>query len=88
MAPKRVLEATYEVVDEQAVIVDTRRAELITLNPVGTLVWERLDGQSDAYAIASELQRSGRFGEVSLETLQADVVAFIEELAGSGLVER
>jgi hypothetical protein len=88
LAPKRALETTYEVVDDQAVIVDARRAELITLNPVGTLVWERLDGRADASAIAAELERSGRFTEVPLETLEADIVAFIEELAGNGLVER
>jgi hypothetical protein len=88
MAPKRAPETTYEVVDHQAVIVDPRRAELITLNPVGTVVWERLDGHSDAMAIAAELERSGRFAEVPLATLQEDVIAFIEELTHSGLVER
>ncbi|MGH2753958.1 MAG: PqqD family protein [Actinomycetota bacterium] len=87
MAPRRAPEATYEVVDDQAVIVDARRAELVTLNAVGTVVWEYLDGARDASSIAVEIDRSGRFEGVSVATLERDVSLFIEELSRSGLVE-
>lgn len=84
MAPKRARETTYEVVDHQAVIVDAARAELITLNPVATAVWERLDGVRDAEAIAAELE--GLFEGVTLDVLHGDVQRFIDELSDGGLV--
>ena len=87
MAPKRAQETTYEVVDDQAVIVDAARAELVTLNPVATAVWERLDGVLDARGIAAEIERSQRFEGATLEVLHRDVAAFIEQLSQSGLVE-
>jgi hypothetical protein len=37
-APRRAENVTYDIVDGRAVIVDPQGWELVTLNPVGTLV--------------------------------------------------
>lgn len=73
----------YEVVDEQAVLVDAAGQEMITLNPVGTLIWQALDGESDAAALAESLlpQLEGVTGD----QLQSDVTAFLRELLDLGL---
>ena len=87
MAPKRATKVSYEVVDDQVIIVDPRGAELVTLNAVGTVVWEYLDGARDVRSIALEIDRSGRFEGVSIADLEQDISVFVEELSRSGLVE-
>lgn len=73
----------YEVVDGQAVLVDAAGHEMITLNPVGTLIWQALDGESDTAALAERLlpQLEG----VTSDQLQNDVAAFLRELLDLGL---
>ena len=57
---------------------------IYTLNDVARTIWELIDGERTAAAIADELAR--RF-EVTPEEAQADVAAFLADLAGAGLVE-
>jgi hypothetical protein len=73
-----------EVVDDRAFLLDARGVEMIVLNPVGTMVWDALDRPRDASAIAASLV--DRFVDVSLEDLERDVEAFLEELRDAGLV--
>ena len=73
-----------EVVDDRAFLLDDRGAEMIVLNPVGTMVWDALDEPSDATAIAASL--IDQFADVSLEELARDVESFLEELREAGLV--
>lgn len=84
MAWQRSPRVVYEVVDDQAVLVDPDGIELLTLNPVGTLVWEALDGRRDAGALAAAL--IGRFTGVTLEALTADIAGFLAEVEAAGLV--
>ncbi|WP_248353940.1 PqqD family protein [Anaeromyxobacter oryzae] len=54
------------------------------LNPVGSFVFGRVDGERSVAALAGEV--AARFG-VSAERALADVGAFIGELVRRGLVE-
>ncbi len=73
----------YEVVDGQAVLVDAAGRELITLNAVGTLIWEALAAGADASAVADDLlpQLEG----VTRDELVRDTEAFLRELLDLGL---
>ena len=73
----------YEIVDGQAVLVDAAGRELITLNPVGTLIWEALDGTADAGTVAERLlpQLDG----VTRDELVRDTEDFLRELLELGL---
>jgi hypothetical protein len=73
-----------QVVDGRAFLLDEGGAEMIVLNPVGTMVWDALDGASDASTIAESLASS--FEDVPLARLESDVCDFLEELAGIALV--
>jgi hypothetical protein len=84
MGFRRAPEVTYETIEGRAVLVDGAGAELITLNPVGTLVWNALDGERDASALAGDLV--GEFTGVTRAQLEADIVDFLSELAASRLV--
>lgn len=84
MGPARAPEVTYEVVDDRVVLVDPAGTELVTLNPVGALVWQALDGERGPTALAVELH--DRFTDVTVARLAEDIETFLQELASSGLV--
>jgi len=74
----------FEVVDGRAVLVDPSGSELITLNPVGSMIWAALAEPTDADAVAKQLLPE--FEDVSYEQLHGDVVDFIRELSDLGLL--
>jgi hypothetical protein len=76
----------FEVVDGKAVLVDPTGAELITLNPVATMIWEALATPTDADSIADRLL--SEFEDVTRDQLHADVVEFLGELESLGVVKR
>jgi hypothetical protein len=75
---------THEVVDERAVLVDPDGRELLTLNHVGTVVWEASDGTKDEQQLIDVV--SERFAKVGRSQIERDVRAFLAELRSSGLV--
>jgi hypothetical protein len=81
---KRAEDVIFEVTGGRAVLLDGTGAELITLNPVGTLVWQALDGRRDVTTLARDLH--GTFDDVDLERLTGDVAGFVSELESLGLV--
>jgi hypothetical protein len=81
---RRADNVVKEVVDDRAFLLDDRGQEMIVLNPVGTMVWDALDEERDAAAIAASLV--DQFADVSLEELERDVESFLEELREAGLV--
>jgi hypothetical protein len=76
-------DVVYDLAGERAVLLDAGGRELITLNPVGTIVWNELDGRRDVATIAADLLP--RFTGVDLAALQADIAAFTDELVALGL---
>jgi hypothetical protein len=75
---RRAEECQYDVVQGRAIIIDRDGTELITLSPVGTLVWDALDGTRDESAIVAEL--ADRFPDVPRPQINEDVRAFLQEL--------
>lgn len=70
-------------IDGLAVIMDPHEGKILSLNPVGTLVWEMANGihtQDDILkAICSEF-------DVCREVASCDLVEFAETLLGKGLL--
>ena len=73
-----------EELDGQAAIVDPQGAELITLNPVGSLVWSLLDGQREVDHIVTTVVEE--CGPVDRATVALDVRTFLSELVSLGLI--
>ncbi len=80
---RRSPRVTYELVDDQAVLVDPEGRELLTLNAVGALVWEAMDGTRDQSQVVDILAE--RFSSVERDQIEEDVRAFVAELVSSGL---
>ena len=84
MGMRRSPEVTFEVVDGRAILIDSSGTELITLNPVGTLVWNALDGERDVAAVADHLLPT--LEGVTKDQLETDVSSFLDEMSKEGLV--
>jgi hypothetical protein len=84
MGLARSPEVTVEHVDDRAVILDGAGAELITLNPVGTIVWAALDGRRDAVQLA-DVVLAQLSTPVDPARVVADVEGFLAELVAAGL---
>jgi len=82
--PRRSGAAPSRVIDGTAVIVQTRAAEVSTLDEVGTLVWSAIDGARDEAALSKIVCASF---DVDEATALADVREFLDELGRAGLVE-
>ena len=69
---------------EEMVIMSGRDSTLFTLSPVATAIWNAADGQSTLEQIV-EARVCEEF-EVDRETAMADASAFVNELAGHGIL--
>ena len=82
--PKRSAQAAFEVVEDEAIIIDLNTGSYYSLNDTGTMFWKLLDGQRTiadcARAIAQEYAVEA--GEVEQDLLEL-AGAFQEE----GLIE-
>ena len=84
MGLRRAQDVVFEVVDGRAILIDAEGKELITLNPVGSLVWNALDGERDVAAVADHLLPT--FEGVTKAQLESDVGKFLGEMSDEGLV--
>ena len=84
MGYRRADGVVHEVVDGKAMLVDLAGKELLTLNTVGTLVWEALPELGDPATMARHLVM--QFEDVTAEELQDDIRAFLDELTELGLL--
>jgi len=83
--PRRAAGVNYEIIEGRAVVIDPDGRELITLNEVGTLIWEHLDGERDVPALVDELLTE--FDGVTREQFERDVRAYLDELRDVGILE-
>lgn len=81
--PRRSPNSAFRVYDGQATIVLPDRAEVKVLNPVASLVWERMDG---ARTVAQLIEAVVDEYEIEAEAARRDVVEFIETLREHGMV--
>lgn len=81
---RRAEDMTWDDAGERAVILDAQGSTLITLNPVGTILWHELAEPRDAQGLIDHL--SGAFPEVDLGQIRHDVEGFVDSLLAEGLL--
>jgi hypothetical protein len=70
-------DAAYRIYDGQATVVLPDQAEVSVINPIGSLVWDRLDG---ARTLGDILTLIVEEFDVTPEQARADLFAFIDSL--------
>lgn len=76
-------DTAFETVEEQTVIINLNSGTYVSLNPTGTFLWQRLDGETTLAAIAAEL--ADTYG-VSADVTAGDVLALAGQLHEEGLI--
>lgn len=85
MAVRRSPDVIHEAVDKRAMLVSPDGSELISLNAVGTMVWDLLAIPSEPKALAAQLYPN--FEGITREDLERDIEAFLDSLRARGLVQ-
>ena len=83
---RRAPTVLHDVLDDRTVLIDPLGTELITLNPVGALVWQALDGERDSAVVAGHVAEL--FKDVEPAVIIRDVESFLDELQSLSLVEQ
>ena len=73
----------WRVYDGEAVILCPDSSTLNTLNAVGTLIWESVDGKTPASAIVARICEEF---DVDPERARRDIADFIAKLSARGLL--
>jgi predicted thioredoxin/glutaredoxin len=81
---ERADDVSYDVFDGLAVLVDPRTVEIVTLNRVGSLVWQELDGAKTVHELVDAILPS--IAGTTADELERDIATFLHELVETGLV--
>lgn len=80
----RVDGVTSEWSGERIVVLDAAGETMITLSPVGALIWDQLAAPADLSHLVAQLHE--RFPEVDRSLLLADAERFLAELRAADLI--
>ncbi len=72
-----------EITEDQTIIIHLQTGTLFSLNPTGTFIWQRLDGQTTLGEVAAGLAAAFR---VETDVTEADVLELATALLREGLV--
>ena len=67
---------------DRVVVLDAQGAAIITLSPVGSLIWDSLPCSEDDAVVSL----AARFPDVAESVLRTDVDAFLAELLANSLI--
>ena len=81
--PRKSPNSAYRIYDGQATIVMPDRSEVNILNPIGSLVWDRMDGNR---SVADLIEAVVQEYEIEPEQARRDVLEFLESLREHGMV--
>jgi hypothetical protein len=73
------------VLDKESVLLDLSSGSYFTLNEVGALVWQNLDGLSPLRSVIPKLMA---LYDVDPETAEQDVLELVEDLLRERLIEQ
>ena len=81
--PIKSQDTAHRKLADEAIVVNFTSSFFYNLNPVGSHIWERCDGQHSVAQIAGEV--ADEYG-VTLEEATRDCQEFIDGLVGEGLL--
>ncbi len=81
---KKATDTPWNVIDEEAVVLNLDSGHYYILNETGCRIWELLDGEKTVANIAGHISLEY---EVTEETAAGDIVRILEELLEEKLIE-
>lgn len=81
---RRIPGIAWRMVEEEAILVNVRRDEVIHLDRVASFIWSKMDGAASLAEIAEDLIQEF---DVELRVALDDIVLFAERLLEQGAAE-
>jgi hypothetical protein len=81
---RRSSNATFETVADEAIVIHLRTGAYYSLNEVGTVFWQMLDGSQTIGDCAAKI--AGNY-DAPVEVIAADLLEISADLLKEGLVE-
>jgi len=81
---QRSMNATYQVVADEAILIHMKTGVYYSLNQVGTLFWQLLDGSRSVADCATALAQEYN---APRDEIQADLIELGDDLVREGLAE-
>lgn len=82
--PTQSSDAKYELVEDEAIIIDLKTGSYYSLNDTGTMFWELIDGQRSVAACAAEIAKEY---DVAASEVEGDILELAEGFLSEGLIE-
>ena len=82
--PKRSPQASYEVVEEEAIIINLTTGSYYSLNDTGTMFWNLLDGQRSISECARLIAQDY---DVEASVVEPDILELADGFLEEGLIE-
>lgn len=81
---RRVKGIAWRIIEDEAVLVNVRRDEVLHLNPTASYLWSKLDGEKSLEEIAEAMTLEY---EVGKEEALRDIMEFASRLLEKGVAE-
>lgn len=75
----------WQIIEDEAVLVDREEREVLRLNPIGTEIWKSIDGTRTLTEIIDHVYQTF---DVDRKRAQKDVTRFVNKLVRRELVEK
>ncbi|MCB0210168.1 MAG: PqqD family protein [Anaerolineae bacterium] len=82
--PKHSRYASYEMVDEEAIIINLKTGILYTLNDTAAVFWQLIDGQRTVTACAEVI--AADYEDVEAGEVEGDLLELAAEFEAEGLI--
>lgn len=80
---RRKEDIPWRMIEDEAVLVEVKKGEVIHCNPVGAFIWGRLEGTKQVSALVTDVVENF---EVDEETASKDTLEFIGAMEKKGLL--
>ncbi len=74
----------WQIIEDEAVLVDREEGEVLRLNPIGTEIWKTIDGKR---TLTESIDHVYQTFEVDRKRAQKDVIRFVKKLLRRELVK-
>lgn len=81
--PRRHPDTRFRVIEGEAIVILPEKMELRILSETGSRIWDLIDGERSVGAMVDVVVEEFA---VERDVASADVISFLQELAGHGLV--
>ncbi len=81
---RKAQDTPWNVIDEEAVVLNLDSGHYYILNETGCRIWELLDGENTVADIATQISQEY---DVTNKTVTSDITKILAELLGEKLVE-